>query len=160
ARRCSGGNDERRRQMKVSEAMTSDVVLGHPDQSISEAAAIMEDCDIGLLPVGDGDRLGGMITDRDSAGRAGARGMPPETPVREVMSREVLYCFDDDDCASVAKNMSDIQVRRLPVVNREKKLVGILSLSDLARKSETRAAGEAMKGIVQPSEQHSQTEGA
>src|SRR3954465_6134439 len=83
-------------QMKVSEAMTRDVVLVHPDQPISEAAAIMEDCDIGSLPIGDGDKLVGMITDRDIAVRAVAKGMSPETPVREVMSKEVLYCFHDD----------------------------------------------------------------
>jgi CBS domain-containing protein len=160
ARRCSGGNDERRSDMRVSEAMTRDVVLVNPDQSIAEAAAIMEDCDIGSLPVADGDRLVGMITDRDIAVRAVARGMSSETPVSEVMSKEVLYCFDDDEVPNVAKNMSDIQVRRLPVVNRDKKLVGILSLGDLARKSEPKTAGEAMKGIAEPSEQHSQTAGA
>ncbi len=146
--------------MKVSEAMTRDVMLIHPDQSISEAAALMEDCDIGSLPVADSDRLVGMITDRDIAVRAVAKELPPDTPVNKVMSKEVLYCFEDDDCKNVAKNMSEIQVRRLPVVTREKKLVGILSLGDLARKSEARTAGEAMKGIAKPSEQHSQSAGA
>ena len=146
--------------MKVSEAMTRDVMLIHADQSIEEAAALMEDCDIGSLPIADSERLVGMITDRDIAVRAVAKGLPPDTPVSQVMSKEVLYCFEDDDVKNVAKNMSDIQVRRLPVVTREKKLVGILSLGDLARKSEARTAGEAMKGIAQPSEQHSQTEGA
>src|SRR3954463_10607190 len=146
--------------MKVSEAMTRDVMLVHPDQSIREAAALMEDCDIGSLPVADSDRLGGLITHRDIAVRAVAKGSAPDTPVSRVMSKEVLYCFEDDDVKNVAKNMSDIQVRRLPVVTRDKKLVGILSLGDLARKSEARTAGEAMKGIAKPSEQHSQTEGA
>jgi CBS domain-containing protein len=146
--------------MKVSEAMTRDVMLVHPDQSIREAAALMEDCDIGSLPVADSDRLVGMITDRDIAVRAVAKGSPPDTPVSQAMSKEVLYCFEDDDVKSVAKNMSNIQVRRLPVVTRDKKLVGILSLGDLARKSEPRTAGEAMKGIAEPSAQHSQTESA
>jgi CBS domain-containing protein len=146
--------------MKVSEAMTRDVMLIHPQQSIREAAALMEDCDIGSLPIADGDKLIGMITDRDIAVRAVAKGLSCDTSVSQVMSQEILYCFDDDDVKNVAKNMSDIQVRRLPVVTRAKKLVGILSLGDLARKSEARTAGEAMKGIAKPSEQHSQTEGA
>jgi CBS domain-containing protein len=142
--------------MKVSEAMTRDVMLIHPQQSIREAAALMEDCDIGSLPIADGDKLIGMITDRDIAVRAVAKGLSCDTSVSQVMSQEILYCFDDDDVKNVAKNMSDIQVRRLPVVTRAKKL----SLGDLARKSEARTAGEAMKGIAKPSEQHSQTEGA
>ena len=146
--------------MKVSEAMTRDVVLIHPNQSIREAAAVMEDCDIGFLPIGDGDRLVGMITDRDIAVRAVAKGMSPDTPVREVMSKEVLYCFEDEDVPNVAKNMSEIQVRRLPVVDRGKKLVGILSIGDLARKTDSGTAGKAMAGIAQPSEKHSQTAGA
>jgi CBS domain-containing protein len=146
--------------MKVSQAMTRDVMLIHPNQSICEAAALMEDCDIGSLPIADSERLVGMITDRDIAVRAVAKGLPPDTPVSQVMSQEVLYCFEDDDVKDVAKNMSEIQVRRLPVVTRAKKLVGILSLGDLARKTEARTAGEAMRGIAQPSEQHSQTEGA
>lgn len=146
--------------MKVSEAMTRDVMLIHPDQSIREAAALMEDCDIGSLPIDDSDRLVGMITDRDIAVRGVAKGMSPDAPVREVMSKEVLYCFDDEDVADVANNMSDNQVRRLPVVNRQKKLVGILSLGDLARKTDSGTAGKAMAGIAQPSERHSQTAGA
>jgi CBS domain-containing protein len=146
--------------MKVSEAMTRDVMLVHPNQSIREAAALMEDCDIGALPIADSDRLVGMITDRDIAVRAVAKGLPPDTPLSRVMSREILYCFEDDDVNNVAKNMSNIQVRRLPVVTRQKKLVGILSLGDLALKSGARTAGEAMKGIARPSEQHSQTEDA
>jgi CBS domain-containing protein len=143
--------------MKVSEAMTRDVVLVRPDQSICEAACLMEDCDIGSLPVAEGERLVGMITDRDIAVRAVAQGLPPDTPVRDAMSREVLYCFDDEEVPSVAKNMSDIQVRRLPVVNRDKKLVGILSIGDLARKTDSGTAAKAMAGITMPSEQHSQT---
>jgi CBS domain-containing protein len=146
--------------MKASEAMTRNVMLVHPDQSIREAAALMEDCDIGALPVADSERLVGMITDRDIAVRGVAKGLSPDAPVSQVMSQEVLYCFEDDDVKNVAQNMSEIQVRRLPVVTRQKKLTGILSLGDLARKSEARTAGEAMKGIAKPSERHSQTEGA
>src|SRR3954466_4345619 len=82
--------------MKVSDAMTRDVMLVRPDQSIREAAALMEDCDIGSLPVADSDRLVGMITDRDIAVRAVAKGLSPDTQVSQVMSKEVLYCFEDD----------------------------------------------------------------
>jgi CBS domain-containing protein len=144
--------------MQIREIMSQPVELVAPDDSIMEAAKAMADCDCGALPVGENDRLVGMITDRDIAVRAVAKGSPPDTPVSQAMSKEVLYCFEDDDVKSVAKNMSNIQVRRLPVVTRDKKLVGILSLGDLARKSEPRTAGEAMKGIAEPSAQHSQTE--
>src|SRR3954471_3114351 len=115
--------------MRVSEAMTRELRVANPDQSIREVAKIMAEIDAGVLPVGDNDRLVGMITDRDIAVRAVARGLPPSTKVREVMSREVMYCFDDEDVDEVAHNMADIQVRRLPVLNRDKRLIGIISLS-------------------------------
>jgi CBS domain-containing protein len=124
--------------MKVSQVMTRDVVWAHPDQSICEAARTMQERDFGSLPVGAGDKLVGMLTDRDIAVRAVGRHLSPDTPVRQVMSKEVLYCHEDDEVELVAKNMSDIQVRRLPVVNGEKRLVGMLSLGDLARRGEAR----------------------
>src|SRR5438045_5501419 len=110
--------------MRVSEAMTREVRVANPDQSIREVARIMAEIDAGALPVGDNDRLVGMITDRDIAIRAVAAGKPPTTPIREVMSSEVKYCFEDEDLSHVAENMGDIKVRRLPVLNREKRLVG------------------------------------
>ena len=118
--------------MRVSEAMTREVRIASPGQSIRDVAKIMADIDAGAVPVGENDRLVGMITDRDIAIRAVAEGKGPDTPVREVMSTEVKYVFDDEDLEHVAKNMGDIQVRRLPVVNRDKRLVGIVSLGDLA----------------------------
>jgi len=112
------------------------------------------------MPVGDNDRLVGMITDRDIAIRAVAEGKGPDTPVRDVMSTEqVLYCFEDEDLAQVAKNMGEQQVRRLPVVNREKRLVGIVSLADVAQ-SEARSANKAVKGVSKPGGQHNQSPGA
>src|SRR4051812_36458356 len=114
--------------MRISEAMTRDVRLAKPDQTIQEAAKLMAEIDSGALPVTDGDRLIGMITDRDIAIRAVAQGKGPQASVREVMSPDVKYCFDDEDTDEVAHNMADIQVRRLPVVNRDKRLVGIISL--------------------------------
>lgn len=146
--------------MRVSEAMTRDVRVALPDQTIQEAARMMCDVDAGVLPVREGDRLVGMITDRDIAVRAVAEGKGPQTPVREVMSPEVMYCFEDDDTDAVARNMADIKVRRLPVVNRDKRLVGIIALGDLAVMEGARTAGEAVSGISQPGGAHSQTGGA
>jgi CBS domain-containing protein len=143
--------------MKVSEAMTSDVCITSPDQSIHEAAHMMAEIDAGALPVGENDRLVGMITDRDIAVRAVAEGRDPETTVREVMSHDVLYCFEDEDLDDVARNMSDLKVRRLPVLNREKRLVGILSLGDLALKEDARTTGETVAHISEHGGLHSQT---
>src|SRR5437763_10551162 len=119
--------------MRVSEAMTREVRVASPGQSIRDVAKIMAEIDAGVLPVGDNDRLVGMITDRDIAIRAVAQGKGPDTPVREIMSEHIHYCYEDEELDDVAQNMGDIQVRRLPVVNREKRLVGILSLGDVAR---------------------------
>src|SRR5439155_10282909 len=135
--------------MRVSEAMTRDVRVANPNESICDVAKIMAEIDAGAVPVGENDKLVGMITDRDIAVRAVAQHKGPDTPVREIMSHEVKYCFDDEDLDHVARNMADIQVRRLPVVNREKRLVGILSLGDLAQK-EKQAAGQAVSRVSKP----------
>jgi CBS domain-containing protein len=142
--------------MKVSEVMTRDVQLIEPTQTIREAARRMAELDAGIMPVREGDRLVGMITDRDIAVRAVAEGKGPDTTIREVMTEDVKYCYEDDDTDDVARNMADIQVRRLPVLTRDKRLVGILSLGDLAVSDESGKAGEAVAGISQPGGQHSQ----
>jgi CBS domain-containing protein len=143
--------------MRVSEAMTREVRVATPGQSIRDVAKMMGELDAGAMPVGENDRLIGMITDRDIALRAVAQGKGPDTPVRDVMSTEqVLYCYDDEDLDHVAKNMGDEQVRRLPVVNREKRLVGIVSLGDLATR-ERKAGSKAVSGVSQPGGQHSQS---
>ena len=143
--------------MRVSEAMTRDVRVATPGQSIRDVAKIMAEIDAGALPVGENDRLIGMITDRDIAIRGVAQGKSPDTPVRDVMSSEqVLYCYDDEDLDHVAKNMGDVQVRRLPVVNREKRLVGIVSLGDLANR-ERKAGSKAVSGVSKPGGQHTQS---
>jgi CBS domain-containing protein len=142
--------------MRVSEAMTREVRVATPGQSIRDVAKIMSEIDAGVLPVGDNDRLVGMITDRDIAIRAVALGKGPDTPVRDVMSTEqVLFCYEDEELDHVAKNMASEQVRRLPVVNREKRLVGIVSLGNLAQ-SEGRAASKAVKGVTKPGGTHKQ----
>jgi CBS domain-containing protein len=140
--------------MKIRDAMTRDAKLANLDDTLRHAGQAMKDCDCGVLPVADGDRLVGMITDRDIAIRGLAEGKGPDAKVREAMTQEVMYCFDDEDIQHVCQNMADIQVRRLPVLNREKRLVGIVSLSDLAKKEAN--AAKALRGIARHSEQHNQ----
>lgn len=137
--------------------MTVDVQLVNPQQTIQEAARLMADCDIGALPVGENDRLVGMITDRDIAVRAVADGRAPDTRVGEVMSREMIYCFEDDDLDDVAYRMGEAQVRRLPVLSRDKRLVGIVSLGDIAACEDPNKTGKAVAGISTPGGMHSQT---
>lgn len=133
--------------MRVSEVMTHGVCIANPSQSICDVAKIMAEGDLGAVPVGENDRLVGMITDRDIAVRAVALGKTPQTKVGEIMSRDVKYCFDDEDVSHVADNMGEIQVHRLPVVNRDKKLVGIIALADIANCEGARLAGKAVRGI-------------
>jgi CBS domain-containing protein len=135
--------------MRVSDAMTCEVHIAHPEQSLREVAQFMAELDVGALPVEENGRLVGMITDRDIAVRAVAKDKPPSTRVRDVMSRRIVYCYDDERIDHAAHNMSDFQMRRLPVVNREKELVGIISLADIATKRGSKAAGEAVVGISQ-----------
>ena len=144
--------------MKVREAMTRDVRLVKPDQPIREAAKLMGELDIGALPVEENDRLVGMITDRDIAVRAVAAGRGADTPIRDVMSGEIKYCYEDQTVDEVTQNMGEQRIRRLPVLNRDKRLVGILSLGDLAIDETARdEAGEALGGISRPGGQHSQS---
>ncbi len=146
--------------MKIKDVMTPDVRIANPDQSIREAAMMMLDLDAGSLPVGNEERLVGMITDRDIAVRAVALGKGPDTPVSEVMTTDVKYCFDDEDTDHVAQNMGDQQLRRLPVVDRQKKLVGIVSLGDLATRDANGDAGEALTDISRRGGSHNQANAA
>ena len=134
--------------MRVSDVMTPHVEFAHPEQTLNQAAALMAELDIGALPVGENNRLVGMITDRDIAIRAVALGKPVTTKVREIMTPAVKYCYEDEKVDHVAHNMGDIQVRRLPVVDRERKLVGIVTVGDLAGKR-PEVAGEATKAICE-----------
>jgi CBS domain-containing protein len=137
--------------MKVGEVMTRDVELVSPEDSIRTAANIMKDIDAGAVLVGQEDRIVGVLTDRDIAIRAVAEGKSPETKVQEGMTPEVRYVFDDEDVGEASQKMAAWQVRRLPVLNRGKRLVGIVSLGDLALESrENTQVGKAMKGISQP----------
>lgn len=142
--------------MKISKCMTRDVKLVTPTQTIRDAARMMAELDAGVLPVQQDDRLVGMITDRDIAVRAVAEGKSPDTLVRDVMSNEVLYCFDDQEIEDVARNMGEVKVRRLPVLNRDKRLVGIVSIGDLALKEEQTMTGSVVAHISKQGGRHSQ----
>lgn len=135
---------------QVREMMTPDVRIAQQDQTIAEAAKIMADADIGCLPVNDGDRLVGMITDRDIVVRGLALGLDAKTPVRELMSRDIKYCYADEDVSKVAQNMAELGVRRLPVIDRDKRLVGMMSMSNVAYGGDTRSANEMLRGVASP----------
>jgi CBS domain-containing protein len=143
--------------MIIQHVMSRDVRTVTPEATIREAARIMADADVGALPVSAGDRLTGMVTDRDIAIRAVAVGKGPETTVGEVMTHDVLYCHEDEDVAHVSDNMGEMQVRRLPVVDVEKRLVGIVSLADIALAVDAEEAGEALEGIARPGGERSQS---
>jgi CBS domain-containing protein len=134
--------------------MCPDVQITAPDATLKEAAQMMKQADAGALPVGENDRLVGMITDRDIAIRGVAQGMGADTPVREVMTKEMHYVFDDDDLDDVSMKMSDLKVRRLPVLNHQKRLVGIISLGDIAQSAQAAQASDALSGITQPGGPH------
>jgi CBS domain-containing protein len=136
--------------------MSTDVQLISPDRTIREAAQRMIEIDAGVLPVAENDRLVGMITDRDIAVRAVALGKSPDSKVREAMSGEVLYCYDDEDLTHVSRNMSDMKVRRLPVVNRDKRLVGVISVGDIARHEQPTTVGRMVSKVSEPGGKHSQ----
>lgn len=143
--------------MKIRDLMTPSVHTINPEASIREAARLMAEADIGALPVSSGDRLTGMVTDRDIVIRAIAAGKNPDATVGEVMSHEVLYCREDDDLQDVCENMSDLQIRRLPVVNAAKRLVGIVSLADIADRAEAEDVGEALEAITRRGGRHNQS---
>lgn len=134
--------------MLVNEVMTRNVRIAKPNQCLQEVAQIMAEEGVGCLPVGENNHLLGMITDRDIAVRAVAQGKDvTKATVRDTMSTEVKYCFEDEDVEHVADNMSDIQLHRLPVVNHDKRLVGIVALADIANHHGSESAGRVVCGI-------------
>ena len=137
---------------KLKDLMSRDVKVISPDMSIRDAARQMRDGDFGMLPVGENDRMIGTISDRDIAVRAVAEGKDTGTKVRDVMSEGIAWAFEDDSVEQAAKIMSERQVRRLPVVDRDKRLVGIVALGDFAvESSEIRPAAQALSEISKPS---------
>jgi CBS domain-containing protein len=142
--------------MKVRDVMTRDVQTIRPEQSAQEAASFMLSADAGSIPVTDGGRLVGMITDRDITVRGVAKGSGPDTPVSQLMSNECVCARDDDDITDAASRMSKAQVRRLPVIDQDERLCGIVSLGDLSREADKDCATEALEGVSQPGGQHQQ----
>ena len=142
--------------MKVSDVMTRDVHTVQPDQPVQEAASFMLSADAGSIPVTEGDRLIGMITDRDIAVRGIAKGNGPDTPVRELMTDDLVVVRIDDTIEDAASKMSQAQVRRLPVIDEDERLCGIVSLGDLSREADNACASEALTGVSQLGGEHRQ----
>ena len=138
--------------MKLSEIMTRDVVVMQPDDSLQSAAKKMRDRNIGFLPVCDGEELIGVISDRDITIRALADGMDVNIMLgRDLMTVPAIYCFDDQDVSEAAKIMEENQIRRLVVLSRdEKRLVGVISLGDLARNEPTDRSGQVLQKVSEP----------
>jgi len=152
------GQWEAQPNSRVGDVMKRDARITSPEESVQNVARLMRDSDLGMLPVGEGDRLVGVVTDRDVAMRLVADGRDPaRTKVREVMTSEIRYVFEDEDLGSVAENMAEQQLRRLPVLSRNKRLVGIVSLSDLAREGrQPGIAGEALNQVARKGGLHNQ----
>jgi CBS domain-containing protein len=142
--------------MKVSEVMTKDIETVRPDQQARDAARFMLQADAGSIPVTDGERLVGMITDRDIAVRGVSLGYGPETLVSELMTSGVVSAHADEPVEEAARKMGEAQVRRLPVIDDQERLVGIVSLGDLARETDEDTAGQALEGVSAPGSQHQQ----
>lgn len=138
--------------MKVSEIMTTDFEMIDSTKSLLEAAQKMKSLDVGFLPIREGTRLIGLITDRDIVIRGLAAGLDPGlTQVKDIISSEIIYCYDDDNVEDAARQMEDNQVRRLIVVDHEHTPVGIVSLGDLAVKTgQDRLSGEVLERISEP----------
>jgi CBS domain-containing protein len=142
--------------MKVSDVMTREVETVRPDQTAREAASFMLSSDAGSIPVTEGGRLIGMITDRDIAVRGVAHGHGPDTPVRELMTSGVVCARLDDDIEEIAMRMAEAQVRRLPVLDENERLCGIVSLGDLSREADDECAEHALEGVSAEGGQHQQ----
>lgn len=136
--------------MEIRDVMTPSVQVVGPDITFREAARLMREHDIGSLPVHRDDRLVGMVTDRDLVVRGLAEGLGEDDPVSSVMSEGVKYCFEDQPVEEVAANMSELQVRRLPVVSREKRLVGFVSLANIASARDGAATEDLLGGTATP----------
>lgn len=135
--------------MKISEVMTTSVRTAKPSNTIQDAARLMASIDSGAILIEDQERLIGMVTDRDIAVRGVAKGLALDAPVSEIMSGDIRYCFEDEEVDHVAQNMADIQLRRLPVLNREKRLVGVVSLGNIASARSQNASATVLRGVAQ-----------
>ncbi|HZJ23946.1 MAG TPA: CBS domain-containing protein [Anaerolineales bacterium] len=137
--------------MKLKEIMTNDVEVIHPNDTLQTAARKMHDRDIGFLPVCDGDRLIGVLTDRDLITRALAEGMESKAMLgRDLVTSPAIYCFDDQSIDEAAKLMHDNQIRRLVILSRDKRMVGVVSLGDLAMNTDDKLSGEVLQSVSEP----------
>ncbi|WP_395671627.1 CBS domain-containing protein [Phenylobacterium sp.] len=139
--------------MKISEIMSRDVATVRPDETIQAVAQRMAQIDAGVIPVCDGERLEGVVTDRDIVVRAVSEGRSFQTPVSEVMTSGVEYCYEDDDISEAADRMAELQVRRLAVLDRDQRLVGIVALGDVARQAKDKVTGQTLEEISEPNRQ-------
>lgn len=133
---------------QIKDCMTNECQWVAPNATLNQAAQIMNDQNLGFLPVGENDRLIGMVTDRDIVTRAVAQNWSTDTQVRDVMTSQTYYCYDDQTAEEICQNMAELQVRRMPVVNREKRLVGAVSLGDLAQATQAQTVGQAEQQIT------------
>jgi CBS domain-containing protein len=139
--------------MKIGEIMTDEVETAAPDDTLRSAAKMMQALDVDILPVGENDRLVGMVTDRDIAVRGIAEDMNPDkATVGEVMTEALQYCYEDDDEKIVRKRMSDLQIRRMPVLDHDRRLVGMVSIDDLAVLAGSAPAGRGLKDVSHPAD--------
>ena len=136
--------------MKISDIMSRDVQVARPEDTLRDAAETMARIDAGSLPVCDGRRLLGIVTDRDIVVRGLAKGLGADSGVTQVMTEGVEYCFEDDDLVEVSDKMAASQIRRIPVVDRDKNLVGIVSLGDVAREARPAESGDVLEEVSQP----------
>lgn len=141
--------------MQLREIMTHDVHCIPPETSLRHAAQKMKSWDVGALPICQNDKLVGVITDRDIAIRAVAEGQNPDSNVGDSMTPGLIYCYEDEDIIAAARLMEQKQIRRLPVINRSKRLVGIVSLGDLAiRLGNANLTNEVLEQVSQPAQPH------
>jgi len=136
---------------RIRDVMTLDVRSVRPTDTIRTAAKAMQQMDVGALPVCDGDEVLGIVTDRDIVVRGLALDLDAGAPVETVMTAEVVTCSPDDDIEEVVEDMQDAQIRRIPVLDDQQRLVGMVSLGDLATKADERLAGEALTQVSEPS---------
>ncbi|ACG79083.1 CBS domain protein [Phenylobacterium zucineum HLK1] len=136
--------------MRINEIMSRDVEVARPQDTIQDVARKMRDIDTGAIPVCDGDKVRGVVTDRDIVIRAVCEARSFETPVTDVMTADVEYCYEDDDITAAADKMAELQVRRLIVLDHDQRLVGIVSLGDIAQQGKDKTTGQALEEISEP----------
>ena len=143
--------------MKIADVMSRDVEVARPDDTIQSVAQKMAQFDVGALPVCDGRKIQGMVTDRDITVRAVAQGITSDQPISQVMTGNLEYVMANDDLDSAADKMAHHQVRRLPVVDENKDLVGIIALGDLAQEHKAKVIGRTLEEISEPGGRGNQT---